>query len=146
MSEKIYQSEKAPEVQEELEKIGVEFIRQPYKMSHEVPATFWKEQRAGILKEVGGKAETKTSFSTNYRRLFYLFSAAAVLLLLIWTSSEQEIDSNPNLNLDSIELSALEEYLLDEAGNLDVRLSLEDTFYDQELWINEDPQKQSDEE
>ena len=146
MSEKIYLSEKAPEVQEELEKIGVEFIRQPYKVSHEVPASFWEEQRAKIFKEAGEKVETKTSLFTNYWRLFYLSSAAAVLLLLIWISPEQEFDSNDDLNLDSIELSALEEYLLDEAGNLDVRLSLEETFYDQELWINEDPQKQSNEE
>ncbi|MFT4566630.1 MAG: hypothetical protein ACI9FN_001591 [Saprospiraceae bacterium] len=137
MSEKIYLSKKSSEIQDELEAMDADFIQRPYQESHKVSNFFWEEQRAAVLNRVGQSEKTKVSVIKNYRRLFYLNSAAAGLLLLIWLSSETQEVAYAELNLDSIELSALEEYLLDEAGSLDVGLSLEETFYDQELWINE---------
>jgi len=134
MSRKIYLSKKPKEIQEELENMDSDLVNYSYKASFDVPADFWENQKTQLTKEL------EVNSKDNFRRLDYrwLSAAAAILLLIVWfLPSTNKIESN-ELSLDTIELSALEEYLLDEVESMDSRLSLEETFYDQELWIQDD--------
>lgn len=145
MSKRDYKGTKSEEIQMELESISENLSNIRYEVTHDVPNGYWKEQEEKILSQIVVRKESMLMKIISYKSLWYISSIAAGLLVLIWVLPEQVVLEESDLSLDSIELSALEEYLLDEAGSLDTRLSLEDTFYDKELWDDEVSQNDSNE-
>lgn len=145
MLKREYKGQKTEAVLNELKRISEKFSKMHVSVIHEVPKGYWENQKGSIMNQIATQESSALKKRSNYKRLFYLTSTAAVIVVLILMFPLEETLFESELSLDSIELSALEDYLLDEAGSLDTKLSLEDTFYDNELWSNEGSQTRNNE-
>lgn len=145
MLKKEYKAHKSISIHKELESISEDLPKINISITHEVPEGYWEAQEASIMNKIKVLEAGGQKKNIVYKRIWYSLSVAATILALILIYPGGETSSESEWNLDSIELSALEEYLLDEAGSLDAKLSLDETFYDNELWNTEIIQTESNE-
>lgn len=135
MLEKKYKNNKDESIQEELESLGSSLGKAFYDINFEVPEGFFQDQQDTLLKQI---AENKIPKKTKFYQFWPVISSvAAVGLLLIWLNvgNDFQPEASKNITLEDIDVAVLEEYLLDQADALDIRISLNETFYNDEFWV-----------
>jgi len=120
MSGKKYKVDPNSEVNQELRDLESSLVDIDYKKSFDVPKGYWEEQESVLLKHVVGD-EDKMSSGSNIRKFIpwiigIAASVAITFFVIVNGSGGAMIDEDGFL--ENIELSELEEYILDEADLL----------------------------
>lgn len=146
MSRINYSNNKPPTIQQELDQVSELLSSVTHQVTHEVPEGFWEEQRSNIFSHIHIDSpiiSQHVSKRNIYKRIFVM-AAAAILLVLVWLQPMSTRTSQSMDELNSLELAALEEYLLDEVSLIHYRISLEETFYEEEFWNLSSQQNEND--
>lgn len=119
MSEEKFERDQNSEVHKELRALGSPLAQIRFKNAEDVPEHFWKEQEASIFQKFNSQEKVESNY--NIRKFVPWLSAVAASIAIgfyVFTNGGNFNTAGEDDFLENVELSELEEYILDEAGLL----------------------------